>query len=421
MPMRRIAVVGGGWSGLACAERLATSRPGLEICLFEAAPQLGGRARGLLWDDHVPIDAGQHLLIDAYTETIALLRRADALGTGHWERDWLRWTSHALSPDGRSSEKVTLTGLLPDLLAAWPRLMQAPRGRVSVQGWLAQSGASAALIHHLLRPLAEGALNTDWCEASATCFQQVLRDATRRGPLSLRTLHPRRNLSLDGIDPLASRLRHLAVRVHLRRRVEAVTACGGGAWELRLSQGATEGCFDEVVLALPHGAMSRILHRPSRQASASSRAIGTLFLLLPPDVPVRSSGAIHAFQDPHGLHGPIVALARPPGPWGQVLSFVVSALPSSRDEHDSARVRAEQVAAQWLGGQHSSLKRHWIVDRQATWAATPAACSLQPRHGAFRSLGSGLWHCSDEMVQDYPATIESAVRSGRAAADALLA
>ena len=42
-PAARIAIVGGGWAGLACAVELSAA--GLPVRVFEAAKQLGGRAR----------------------------------------------------------------------------------------------------------------------------------------------------------------------------------------------------------------------------------------------------------------------------------------------------------------------------------------------------------------------------------------
>ncbi|MFM8445971.1 MAG: NAD(P)-binding protein, partial [Actinomycetota bacterium] len=81
-----LAIIGGGWAGLACAAALSrrTSQP---ISVFEAAPSLGGRARGLLWNDRT-IDNGQHLTIGAYRQTFALLQAA---GAPSWIRTPLNW------------------------------------------------------------------------------------------------------------------------------------------------------------------------------------------------------------------------------------------------------------------------------------------------------------------------------------------
>ena len=41
-PSRRVAVIGGGISGLAAAHRLVELQPNFAVTLFEAAPRLGG-------------------------------------------------------------------------------------------------------------------------------------------------------------------------------------------------------------------------------------------------------------------------------------------------------------------------------------------------------------------------------------------
>ncbi len=65
-------IIGGGWSGLAATVRLAEA--GQKPILFEAAKQLGGRARSVTWQDIV-IDNGQHLMIGAYQNMLDLLHR----------------------------------------------------------------------------------------------------------------------------------------------------------------------------------------------------------------------------------------------------------------------------------------------------------------------------------------------------------
>ncbi len=60
-PRKRIAIVGGGISGLSAAYYLA---PFYDVALFEAAPRLGGHARTLLAGKNgdQPVDTGNHLL-----------------------------------------------------------------------------------------------------------------------------------------------------------------------------------------------------------------------------------------------------------------------------------------------------------------------------------------------------------------------
>ena len=65
----KLAVVGAGWAGLAAA--VALKAAGADVTVFEAAPLAGGRARRVDDLNMGAIDNGQHLLLGAYTETLA--------------------------------------------------------------------------------------------------------------------------------------------------------------------------------------------------------------------------------------------------------------------------------------------------------------------------------------------------------------
>jgi predicted NAD/FAD-binding protein len=70
-----LAVVGAGWAGLAAAVHARAA--GHAVTLFETARVAGGRARTV---PHLglELDNGQHILIGAYRETLALMRRVGA-------------------------------------------------------------------------------------------------------------------------------------------------------------------------------------------------------------------------------------------------------------------------------------------------------------------------------------------------------
>ncbi len=79
----RVAVIGAGWAGLAAAVRLAEG--GVPVTVFEAARQAGGRARTVELDG-IELDNGQHILLGAYRETLALLARVNPA----WQAQLLR-------------------------------------------------------------------------------------------------------------------------------------------------------------------------------------------------------------------------------------------------------------------------------------------------------------------------------------------
>ena len=71
----KVAVIGGGWAGIAAAVELTAA--GVDTTLFEAGRVLGGRARSVVIDGRT-LDNGQHILLGAYRDTLALMRQVGA-------------------------------------------------------------------------------------------------------------------------------------------------------------------------------------------------------------------------------------------------------------------------------------------------------------------------------------------------------
>ena len=69
--LKNISIVGGGWAGLSAAVHAVSS--GWKVSLYEASPQLGGRARRVVRNE-LHLDNGQHILIGAYRDTLSLMR-----------------------------------------------------------------------------------------------------------------------------------------------------------------------------------------------------------------------------------------------------------------------------------------------------------------------------------------------------------
>ena len=68
----QVAIIGGGWAGMAAAVQLSLS--GHHPTVFEASRQLGGRARNLDLPSGIDADNGQHILIGAYADCLRLMR-----------------------------------------------------------------------------------------------------------------------------------------------------------------------------------------------------------------------------------------------------------------------------------------------------------------------------------------------------------
>ena len=242
---QRIAIIGGGWSGLSAAARLCqdTSTARRDVVVFEAAPQLGGRARGLLWEG-LPIDNGQHLLLGCYEATRSLLAWAGAFPKA-WTQTSLEWTSirSGSQPLGLRIPSTAWPRRLLDAaqaappidLVGWPlgarwglaKLLFKARtcgwhASGSAAAWLSPLSLDATVREGFCRPLIEGALNTEWSQASAAVFLRVLKDSIGAEAGATDALHPAENLSASGINQIASRLETSGVQIQIGSRDSAI-------------------------------------------------------------------------------------------------------------------------------------------------------------------------------------------------------
>ncbi|HEY0819272.1 MAG TPA: FAD-dependent oxidoreductase, partial [Rhizobacter sp.] len=259
---RQVAVVGGGWAGLAAA--VEATRRGHQVTLFEMAPQLGGRARTVDFGDAV-LDNGQHILIGAYSQTLALMRFVGVDIEGALLRMPLRVTY----PDGAGLQLAPGSPLVSFAAAVmrypgwgWreKQAMLMASTRWALQRFRCDASLTVAQLtarlpakvrDELLDPLCVAALNTPASQASAAVFLRVLKDALFSGPGSADLLLPRLRLSELWPTPAARWLKASGAELRLSTRVERLVAADG-RWHL-------DGqAFDVVVLACTASEAARL-------------------------------------------------------------------------------------------------------------------------------------------------------------------
>lgn len=451
-----LAIIGGGWAGLACAAALLrrTSQP---ISVFEAAPSLGGRARGLLWNDRT-IDNGQHLTIGAYRQTFALLQAAGAPGWIRTPLNWCgvgrhaaieqqwpvpsqAWPGRALwaaipgfGPKGwphtwRLSMAQTLFALHRQGWAL-PNTSQDETADPSVAQWLTQRRVPQRLIQHFWQPFTEGALNTELETARASTMIHVLRDSLAGPAGACDVLVPRHNLSIDGVAPIAAWLADQGVRIELGHRVHAIRPAAGGRWHVSTTadHAAPVIAADAVVIALPFHASERLWADSALRPTAASRrwgqlehrAITTIWIALTKE---QENALSHL--PPWFVLNPVAGLphcgqvaVRRAGTLGVVISAQKPHQPDQGREHIASQLALQ--LQQQLHLVYSPSDTKWITEKAATWACTVDA----PPPSRDEQLGKtglpGLFRCADDLVEHYPATIESAVRSAETTANEVI-
>jgi squalene-associated FAD-dependent desaturase len=436
----KLAIVGAGWAGMAAAVEAASR--GADVTVLEATRALGGRARALPAHrpDGMPLtlDNGQHILIGAYSQTLAQMRRV-----GLAPREHLLALPLALPyPDG--------SGLrTPDWAARWPAPLDALAAIATARGWrwrdrLAlvrtslhwqRTGFDCPPAHtvadvcrdlpprvmsELIEPLCVSALNVPAHEASGSIFLRVMRDALF-GPGSpgfhaSSLLLPRCDLSAlfpqAAADWLAKQHGE-HTRLRLGQRVTRLR-WHAGRWMLQTD--GEEEAFDRVIWATAASpaaqAMAQAVDAPAalRAWAATTEALSFTAIT-----------TVYAWATGVRLAAPMLALREGPAQFvfdrGQlepgnaaaqgVLAFVVSA---SQGERDDLQANVLAQAARELDLPALQAVQT-VVEKRATFACRPGT----QRPAAH--IAPGLWAAGDYVQGPYPATLEGAVRSGLQAAE----
>jgi squalene-associated FAD-dependent desaturase len=417
-----VAVVGGGWAGLAAAVELCAR--GWQVTLLEMAPQLGGRARTLIHHGRT-IDNGQHILIGAYRETLSLMRRIGldpqdsflrmplALPDGHGQGLQLRSGPVLLRVVQAvlRQQHWPLTTRLRFLAHAgsWLRPGASCSPMLTVERWAAS--IPEPVRREVIDPLCISALNTPPALASARMFLRVLRDALLDGPGSADLLLPRRPLGAILPDAAQAWLHSRGATLRLRTRAGALDRSGAG-WKI-------DGeAFDAVVLACTATEAARLA------ATFDPTWADTAIRL-----PHAAILTVYVEWDGASLdHHPMARLEDGPAQFvfdhghlsgrAGLLACVVSATPRGRPDPGAPTIESEVIAQlkrqiPFSGGEAAPRIVASVLEKRAT---LDCIVGLRRPHAV---IGPGLVAAGDYVDGPYPSTLEGAVRSGLEAARAL--
>jgi squalene-associated FAD-dependent desaturase len=415
------------------AAAVALAGGGRPVTVFEAAKVLGGRARRVDVDDRT-IDNGQHILLGAYTQTLALLR------TVHGERAqrelFDRRRLHLEQPGVFRLETPPLpapwhvafalltTRGLPrhDRLAtvAFVRRLRRLRFRctpqLTVGALLVDQPALAVSL--LWKPLCMAALNTPIDSASAQIFLNVLRAAFAAHARDSDLIVPR--IDLTALFPAAAAA-YVTARSGDVRLGTTVTRIAALDDTVIVATEAGDERFGAAVIAVgPHQLAH--LSGPSEHAATAAMLARTAAFTYEP---IRTTYLQYAHA--LGLPQPMLKLDGDPGQWvfdrGQLggapglAAVVISTdVVAARIEHDALEHAIDAQLRRLVPQLPPPAWSQTVAERRATYAcvaglARPAGGALQKR----------LYLAGDYTDSEFPATLEAATRSGVAAARQLLA
>jgi squalene-associated FAD-dependent desaturase len=405
----KVAVIGGGLAGLSAA--LELSREGHAVVLAEARPTLGGAVQTLPereGDPSPPPDNGQHVALGCCTEYLGFI---DAIGqSGSLNR--LRLALPVVAEDGSvATIRPGLVGLLRyrhlapgERLAVarvarrLARLDPAAHDDETFGALLRRLGQSREGIDRFWDVFIRPALNLPTDEVSAAPGIFTVQTALLAGGGASDLVLPAAPLGEIHGEAAGAELDRRGVEVAFGRRVTSLEELDA----------------DGIVLAVPPGESARLLGEPDPGLEDSP--IVSVHLLLDRAILSYPLAALLG-SDAHWLFDRGALTGRRPER-GQYITIVSSGVPELLDLRGRALI--DELAGQVVErlGPAEVLWSRVSREPAATFAARPGTARRRPGPATGRAnvVRAGAW-----TDTGWPATMESAVRSGREAARVLSA
>ncbi len=431
----QVAVIGGGCAGLSAAANLAER--GFAVTVFEASSQLGGRARSVVVENKDLIqllDNGQHILLGAYTETLALLKKVGVDETQVFLR--LPLQLNMQSAAAKSAFALKSARFLPaplnllwgflccrginfsERIAALKlmRYLKSTHYEIisdrPLEQFLIDHQQTVRLIELLWEPLCLAALNTPIDNASTRIFLNVLRDTFSGNKRNSDFLLPRLDLSQIISHPLSHFIQAKGGVIKLNERIRHLQLEDNG-FSLETREG--KSFFSHVIIAVSPARVDRLLaFLPALKRTLETtqtyqyQPIYTIYLQYPPET-----------QLPMAMSGLSDTIAQWAFDRGQLCGEkgLIAVVVSAEGEHQTMKhdVLALKVAKELNRAFPHLPKPLWhkvIAEKRATFACTPNLA--RPNH---KTAQPQLFLAGDYTHADYPATIEGAIRSGVACAN----
>jgi zeta-carotene desaturase len=437
-----VLIIGGGFSGLAAGVALAEE--GRSVRLLEQKPHLGGRAHSFLDPATASVvDNGQHIFMGCYHATIRFLSTIGTLDRIRFQKHLTVWfvdrngRLSALECPGLPSPWHLLLGVLRsgsfsfkhkvEFLRLGRALRQAGAmdhglEKLSVREWLTRLGQSEGLQRDFWDLLCIAALNEEPTRANAGLFERVLQLALFSSPAESRIGIARVGLSEVYVDAATAYIRARGGRVECGRSVASLRVSEGQCRGVRLFSGE-EIEAQGVLSAVPSFQLAGLLpsellrSEPFFAPVISLRPAPIISINLWFDRPITEVDFV-------GLRGTTMQWLFNKGAiLGSGENYVSLVLSGAHQHIGRSREELLAMARSELGSLFPEMQkaklRHALVikERFATFSPTWEAEQVRP---TARTPVRGLYLAGDWTATGLPATIESAVRSGYTAAEAIL-
>jgi len=449
-----VIVIGAGFAGLSAASRLA--RRGARVLVLEARARLGGRATAFPdRDTGELVDNGQHILLGCYTDTFSFLGDIGAQDNVRLEPQLaitmidragkrtrlscpalpapLHLVAGVLEWEALSwRDRLSMLGMATPLKNARRELQGSPVRAASpgetVENWLVRNGQTARLRELLWDPLALAALNQPPDQAAAPPFARVLAEMFSDDPRAAAIALPTKPLHLMYAEPAREYIESHGGMVRTGATAKVVLTAGGDA-VAGVRVGDDTWHAGHVISSVPWFALPElfdeeppalqgVIDRARRMASSPIVTVNLWFdhrVLDEPFIGLPGRAMQWVF-DKRLVFGSLRADGVPANRAASHLSLVSSGAAGILAKTNEALIRDahEELLDALPDVRAARLLRATVVrEPRATFSLAPG----QPDRPSTETNLRGFLLAGDWIDTGLPATIESAVRSGRRAAE----
>lgn len=424
--MKRCVIIGGGLAGLSAASILSAKKNNVK--LIESSPKLGGRTYSLRdKETGTELDNGQHIMMGCYKETLQFLKLVGAENNFDYQKKlflkFIDRNKHQFEINASSSfyplnllkailnfdvftsnDKISFIILLLKL----PLLSKNSLKRITVSEWLEKENQTENSIKNFWEILCVGALNTNLKKASAFVFYEVLEQIFYKGNFASTIILPKTGLSESIINPASQFLVKNGGEVILSEIIKEVVIKNQKVVALK-SENKIYNDFDFVIFAIPPYALVKIIPKCTLNVHLEFEYSTIL--------------NIHIWLKENNLNEKFYGLLDSTLHWIFVkekhINIVISdanylADKSKEDIYDLV----EEELLQFTAITRSDILKYTIIkEKRATFIPTIKTLNMRPD---CKTSIKNLFLAGDWTNTGLPSTIESAVKSGRIAADSIL-
>jgi len=439
-----VCIVGGGLAGMAAATALCTHAVRIE--LFEARGQIGGRATSLpSADGERRIDLCQHVVLGCCTQLIEWLTRMnlsaffqadDTLNfiDQHGRCQALRTAGRLPAPFhaapllfGRSDLSLRQKLYIARALVRLRRMHDVPReGSETAGKWLRSVGQTPATIARFWSVILTSALGETVERASLAAARHVLVEGFMRGRDGAKLLLPTAPLYHIFHASTLDFYRQHDVAIYTGRSVRKVVVAPRQHPRVEFPDG-TYRAFDYVIMAVPWNVIESLLEVPRADsdpylnniAGIETVPITAIHLWFDrPITPLRHAVLVQRTSQ-WLFNGGLRAGLRTDKP-AHYYQIVISASRDLVGRPPGGLVESvlAELAEIWpVVGTRELLESQVVTYRPAVFSVSPESEAARPSQV---TPFPGLFLAGDWTRTGWPATMESAVRSGNLAAKSVL-